>query len=132
MANLSISRCRPVEVHVQHTGPAGVALDPGEYAYPDATTGKWAKGDASAAATAVTGGIVITDAGAAEACTIVQKGLLDVGGALSALDFGDPVYLSNDAGLLADAAGDESKQVGIVWPGWSHTTADKLLLVDIS
>ena len=133
MTDLVITRCRPVETYVQHTGPAGEALALGQYARPNATSGKFEKGNATTAGEAAKGGIVITQAYAAQPVTIVQHGLVDVGDALAGLDFNDPVYISDTDGTFTDDPADATVDViiGRVFPGFAHTTADKLLLIDV-
>ena len=57
--------------------------------------------------------------------------VVDVGDALSGLDFADSVYVSDTDGTLADAAGTVSKVAGTVVPGWATTSAEKLLRVEL-
>jgi hypothetical protein len=76
-------------------------------------------------------GVAIVNANAANVTTtLVRKGVLDVGDALAGMDYGDPVYLSDTAGKMADADPGGSVVIGEVIPGWGDTTADKLLRVD--
>ncbi len=56
---------------------------------------------------------------------------MDVGEALAALDYGVEVYLSDTDGRLDTAAGTVSKVIGTVVAGYSNTTPDKLLRVDL-
>jgi len=106
MANLSVTDIRPVEVKKQFTAPAGVAISKGQMVRFD---------------TAIAG----------QTTTVVQKGIVDVGNALGALSYDQDVYLSNTDGTLADAAGTTSKVAGIVVPGYSSETPDKLLWIDL-
>lgn len=75
--------------------------------------------------------IAVRSANAGQALTAMFKGILDVGDALDSLDFDAQVFMSDTAGTLADAAGTVSQVIGTVTPGWAHTTADKLLHVDL-
>ena len=132
MADLTITTARPVNVIEQFTGPSAEVLTLGQYARFNVTTGKIELGNATNAAEARDGGIVITPAEYAGApVTIVSKGLIDVGNALSALTYDDDVFLSDTDGTLADAAGTVSKIVATVVPANGATTADKLLRVDL-
>ena len=60
---------------------------------------------------------------------MVRQGLVDVGDAMSSMNYGALVYLSDTDGTLADATGTTTKVVGQVASGWGSTTADKLLRV---
>lgn len=64
-----------------------------------------------------------------QAITVVRDGLLDVGEALAALAYGDPIYLSDTDGTLGTTAGTVSVIVARVVPGWGGLTSDKLLRV---
>jgi hypothetical protein len=96
-----------------------------------AATGKAGKADANGAAplNEVEGVAIKTAANANDTITFVIEGWLDVGDALDAMDYGAPVFLSNTAGLMADADPGAGIQIGEVWPAWGHTTADKILYV---
>jgi len=138
MADLSITSADVAPVsgpgsgfHEQVTGPAAETVTAGQYVRLNVTSGTIELGKATSAAEARQGGICILGAGANETTTFVRKGYLDVGNALSALTYDDDVYLSNTDGTLADAAGSVSLIVGTVVPSWGHTTADKLLRVDL-
>jgi hypothetical protein len=63
---------------------------------------------------------------------VMAQGLLDLGTALDGLAIGDEVFISDDDGLLADAAGTVSCVAGIVVPGLGEVTADNLLYVDLN
>lgn len=130
MANLTITRCRPVEVIEQFTGPIAEAVSEGNYVRLSTTTGFIELGNATDAAESRSGGLAINGGVAREAVTFVKKGLLDVGNALSALAYDADVYLSDTDGKLADAAGTVSKVVGTVVAGYGSTTPDKLLRVN--
>lgn len=130
MADLAITGARPVEVVEQFTGPLAEAATAGTYGRLNVTSGQVEKGNATSAAEARRGGILISDGVAGQAVTVVKRGIVDVGNALSALAYDQDVYLSDTDGKLADAAGTTSVVVGKVVPGWNATTADKLLCVE--
>lgn len=131
MANLNITSVRPVKIIKQSTAPAGEAVTvTAPWMRLNTTTGYLELGNATTAAEAKRGGIALHAAAVGEAVTIVEDGVLDVGEALAALAFDAPVFLSNTDGMLADAAGTVSVQIGKVVPGWAATTADKLLQIE--
>lgn len=135
MADLTItaSDVAIVESVEQDTAPTAAALDAGSYVKPNSATGKWEAGDASAAGNHgnLPGIMVISSKYAGQAVTVIRKGLLYLGDALDGLDFDDPVYLSDTAGALADAAGTTEKIVGYVAPIFGETTPKKGLRVDL-
>lgn len=61
--------------------------------------------------------------------TVVREGIVDVGDALDAMAFGDPIYLSDTDGTFATTAGTVSTICGRVIPGWGSLTSDKLFHV---
>jgi hypothetical protein len=135
MADLTVSSCRLVrgnDEH-QHTAPAGEAITAGQYIRLDPTTGKFVLGNATAAGEVGDGFIAAKDAAIGESLTGFKgPAVLDLGEALAALSFADPVYLSDTDGKLADAAGTVSTVVGKVVPGWAgRGTADKLLRLSL-
>ena len=97
----------------------------------DTSSGKIVLSNAASAANARVRGIALQTAIAGQTTTVVQKGIVDVGNALGALSYDQDVYLSNTDGTLADAAGTTSKVAGIVVPGYSSETPDKLLWIDL-
>lgn len=129
MTNLTITAgdVGPVQVVQQFTGPAVETIVAGQWVRFDSSTGKVALGNGTTAAEAIDGGVALLGGAAGTPITFVQQGILDVGDALDSLNFGVAVYLSDTDGTLADSAGTVSKVVGMVVPGWGHTTADKLL-----
>lgn len=135
MANLSITAAdvTPVLVFEQlPAGPADEALNAGEAIKINTSTGKYTPGNGSGAAEARVIGVAVTSATyAGQAITVIKRGILDVGDALSGLAYDQVVYLSDTDGTLADSAGTVSTVVGRVVPGWGATTADKLLLVNL-
>lgn len=127
MANLTIAKADQVQVVQQFTGPAVEAIAEGQRCRFDASTGKIALGNASSAAEAAKGGMAVHAAAAGDTVTIINQGIIDVGEALAALNFGATVFVSNTDGTFGDTAGTVSVAAGQVVPGWGHTTADKLL-----
>lgn len=112
-------------------GPVNEAVSAGVPVRIDATTGKYTPGNGSDTTENQVRGIAVNTAATNETVSVMKKGILDVGDALSALNYGVPVYLSNTDGTLADTAGSQSVIVGRVVPAWGSTTADKLLAVDL-
>lgn len=127
MADLVITQCDQVQVVQQHTGPAVEAIAEGQRCRFDATTGKVALGNGTNAAESAPGGIAVHAAAIGEAVTIIREGIVEVGAALAALNFGAIVYVSDTDGTFADAAGTVTVAAGRVVPGWDATTAQKLL-----
>lgn len=130
MADLTITRCRPVEVIDQFTGPLAEAVAEGQYVRFNVTTGMVELGNGTNAAESRGGGLAISGGVARQTITAVRQGVLDVGNALSALTYDDDVFLSDTDGTLADAAGTVSKIVCTVVSGYAATTPDKLLRVN--
>ena len=127
MTDLTITEVTKVSTVQQFTGPTAEAIAKGQRCRFDTSTGKIALGNASSAGEAVRGGIALQTAAAGEVVTILNQGLVDVGDALAALNFGATVYVSNTDGTFADAAGTVSVAAGLVVPGWGNATADRLL-----
>lgn len=116
----------------QHTAPAGEAFTAGQYVRQDPSTGKIVLGNATSAAEVGDGFIAENSAAIGDPATC-HKGpvILDVGDALSALNYGASVYLSDTDGTLADVAGTVSTVVGKVIAGWAGT-AKKLLRLTLN
>lgn len=132
LLTVTASLVKVVEVTEQFTGGAGVAIDAGVAVKYNLSTGLIDKAKATTSALARCVGIAVTSTSRQpNAPTIVRKGILDVGEALAALDYGVEVYLSDTDGRLDTAAGTVSKVVGTVVPGYGNTTPDKLLRVDL-
>lgn len=129
MADLTITKADAVQVVQQFTGPAVEAIAVGQRCRFDTSTGKIALGNATNAAELKRGGIATRAAAIGEALTIVNQGIVDVGEALAALDFGADVYVSDTDGTFSTAVGDSTVDliVGMVVPGWGNTAADRLL-----
>lgn len=132
MADLAITKADQVQVVQQHTGPAVEAIAEGQRCRFDATTGQIALGNGTTAAEVAPGGIATHAAAAGEALTIIQQGIVDVGAALDALSFNDPVYVSDTDGTFSTAVGDSTVDVivGRVVPGWDTTAGQKLLALN--
>lgn len=134
MANLTIAAA---DVHVaafyEHLpdGPAAEAINAGQPVRLDTATGQYTLANATNAAEARILGIALNTAAVAETVSVLRKGLLNVGNALSAKAYDAAVYLSDTDGTLADTAGTVSTVVGRVQPGFGSVTADKLLYVDL-
>ena len=129
MADLVITKADQVQVVQQHTGPAVEAITEGQRCRFDATTGKIALGNGTTAAEIAPGGIAVHAAAIGEALTIINQGIVDVGAALDALNYGDPIYVSDTDGAFGGAAGDSTVDtiVGRVVPRWNTTAGEKLL-----
>ena len=113
--------------------PALVALTAGQYCRLDPTTGKLDLGNATTAAEIGDGYIVSKSVAAGETATAVRRGLIDLGAALAALNFGANVFLSDTDGVLADTAGTVSKIVGRVVAVYGNgATPDKMLELTIN
>lgn len=135
MTNLTITATdvAPILTIEQFTGPSAEAINAGQYARLNTTTGKIELGNASSVAEARDGGIAITTAEVAgQPVTVVRQGIVDLGAALDSLAYDADVYLSDTDGTLADAAGTVAKRVGTVVPAWGQTTADKALRVGMA
>ncbi len=131
MTDLTITSCTPVKVVKQWTGPAAAAIDPGEAVYMVAATGYYNLADANGSSPVnEPEGVAIKKAlQGGDTVSVVMEGWVDVGNALTALDYGAPVFLSRTAGALCDADEGDGILIGEVWPAFGNTTADKLLYV---
>lgn len=121
----------PGQAYETFTVPLGEAMTVGQYGRLNTTTGKAEPGNATVAAEARSGGILISKDGAGKVGTFLRKGILDLGTALDALTYDDDVFLSNTDGTLADVAGTVSKIVGTTVPGFGDVTPRRLLRVDL-
>jgi hypothetical protein len=116
----------------QMTLPAGVAVAAGQSVRQDATTGKWALADASAAGTSDAYGMAVKTVPAGMAVTAIRRGVIE-GFNLTDQDYGEQIFLSDTAGGIADAVGTTSSVVGEVIAVHSQrigSSPDKLLRVD--
>lgn len=116
------------------TAPVGEAGTAGQYFRLNTTTGKLEKGNGtSAAELGSLAGVLIESVATVNLTGTIalldSNAILDLGEALAALAFDDPVYVSDTDATLASAAADATvdRIVGRVIPGWaSGGTADKL------
>jgi len=139
MADIALVTANKVEIvesFEQMTLPTAEAVNPGQVARLDGSTGKFTKGNASSATEEAiygiaTGGVANV---AGQPVTVIRHGVLD-GFDLSGLNYWAPVYLSSTDGGLANAPDDYGDTIiGRVIPGTSTTLGtayDKLLLVDV-
>ena len=114
------------------TAPEAETLAVGQYARLNVTSGKIEKGNASDAAEARKGGLVIKREADGKV-TILRKGTVDVGNALTGEDYDADIFLSNTDGRIADAAGVVTLVVGTVVPIWTNQSAvaDKALRINL-
>jgi hypothetical protein len=137
MADLTLATADKVNVvttapYLPITAPAAEAITAGQPILFDAN-GKWIVADANAAADDAGFAIATRTVAAGEALTGCRFGIMDGWSNLPA--YGAPVYVSDTAGALADAAGTATILVGHVIPVWGTTlgtAADKALLVECS
>lgn len=94
---------------------AAEAITAGQAVYLVAATGKVGLADANAAGKHQFLGIAMETAGIGGTLTVLERGEM-VGFDLAALNYDDPVYLSDTAGALGTAAGTASVVVGKVRP----------------
>lgn len=125
------NRVRVVESIEQMTLPAGDSITAGQAVRIDGETGRFVLAKATDETEANFYGTATRSVGAGEALTAIAYGVMD-GYDLDDLDYGDPVYLSDDDGGLSDAPGTVEVQVGMVIPGTATTLGtayDKLLRI---
>ena len=131
MADLVFTKADQVEVIQQFTGPAVETILEGQRCRYDASTGHIALGNGTTAVEIAPGGIAVHAAAIGETLTIINQGRVDVGtiAAWEALNFGDPIYVSDTDGRFGGAAGDSTVDtiVGRVVPGHDTIPPRKLL-----
>ncbi len=93
---------------------AGEAINPGQAVYVNAN-GKLALADANGSGTVQFRGIALKKGGPGQAVSVLLRGHV-AGFDVSGLAYDAPVYVSNTAGALADAAGGTSLLAGRVIP----------------
>lgn len=113
------------------SGPAAETITAGQYVRLNVTTGFVELGKATITAEGRPGGIALNSGTANVTITVCRRGLVDMGDILGGLNFDQDVYLSDTDGRLADAPGSVTLIVGTVVPINAHTTADKVLRVDL-
>jgi len=131
LAEVTASAVAVVRKIEEFTAPAAEAIVAGQVCRLDTATGKITLAKATDAAESRARGIATNSAAAGVPVTLLVKGIIDLGNILGGLDYDADVYLSDTDGLLRDATGSTTKIVGTVTPGFSQTTADKLLRVDL-
>lgn len=132
MADLTVTEATPVKIIEQFTAAAGEAFALGEVVRLDTSTGYVTPANGTTAAEARAIGIALQEATVAgDTITVLVQGIVDLADALDALDYDDPVYVSDTDGALGGADTDATVDVivGRVVPAFGHTTADKLLRV---
>lgn len=92
-----------VQSDVQVTAKTNVAIAAGDVICFDATTGRWAKADANAAATSFPLFIALKTAAKGMPLTAIRRGVIE-GFVLTALSYGDKLYLSETAAKISDAS----------------------------
>jgi hypothetical protein len=117
MANLTVTSTQVAQVFplesIVRTYKAAVALDAGTAVYVDAN-GKVNKADGNGSSPVNRfRGITLETVGAGQDVDVISEGEIS-GFDLSGLDYDDEVFVSDDAGLLADAAGTTSLSAGRV------------------
>lgn len=110
----------------QVEGVANVDLSAGDAIIVDPTTGNFALASASVAGTNKCKGLVASNVKAGYGVTALFNGEMD-GFNLSALAYGQDVFLSNTAGAIGDVAGTTSVKVGTV----IKVNDDKVLKVEV-
>ena len=93
------------------------------------TTGKFGIADANAAGKQQVRGIALQDAGAGQGVTMLVKGAA-YGYTLTSQSYDDPVFLSDTAGSVADAAGTLEVPVGVV-TSLADSSLTKVIYFDI-
>lgn len=110
----------------QVEGVAGIDLSAGDAIIIDGATGNLVRANASVAGTNKCKGLVASNVKAGYGVTALFNGEMD-GFNLSALAYGQDVFLSNTAGAIGDVAGTTSVKVGTV----ISVNGDKILKVEV-
>jgi hypothetical protein len=132
MADLVVTEAKvgvlfPLKAEI-HTMIAAVAITAGQAVYQD-SAGKADLADASAAGTAGMRGIALQSAGIGQPINVLKRGHVE--GFTIAQAYDAPLYLSDTAGAIADAAGTVSYLVGIV-VGLTDKDITKAVFIDLS
>lgn len=101
----------------------------GQPVYIDPTTGQAVPASAAAAATAQFVGVAVGNPHGRKGRTVLTRGRIS-GYDLTGLNFGDVVYLSDTAGMLADAAGTVNVPVGKVFQIAEAGNPTKCIFID--
>lgn len=121
MANIALYTANKVEVvdsYAQISGVTGGAVTAGS-AVRINTSGKFIHGNATDTTNNPIYGIVTKTRASGENCTVIRRGVLD-GYDVESLAYWAPIYLSDTAGALADAAGTTTVIVGRVIPAYGE------------
>lgn len=132
IALTTAGRVEVMESESQKTLQAGVAITAGQAIYPVVTTGRWGLAAATAATNCSNVHLATKSAAIGEGLTGIKRGKMD-GYAISALNFGDQVFLSDTPGGLDTAAGTVSVVLGRVQPSTAQplgTNPDHTLVVN--
>lgn len=138
MADIALVTADKVNVgtsgpNVQLTVVAAEAITAGAPCYLGLADGKAYNADANAAVDQFCFGIATRTAAAGEAVTLLRMGLME-GWDFADQDYGEPVYVSDTVGRIADAVGTVTIRVGMVVPVFSNLisgTPNKALLVEM-
>lgn len=136
MADISLYTANKVEVAEvgwsdQMTLPSGGAVTAGS-AVRINTSGKFVHGNATDTTNNPIYGIATRSVTSGESVTAIRRGVLD-GYDVESLAYWAPIYLSDTAGRLADAAGTTTVIVGRVIPVWGGPlgTVHKAILINV-
>ncbi len=136
MADLTVVKAdvAPILTFEQVTLPAAEAIDAGEIVRLDTTSGKATLSNATTAAEGRLIGIAINSAVAGQSVTVVRRGLVDLGDAVTSETIDELILASDTDGKMDNGAGSPTVTVpiGRVWPSFGVTTADKVLFVDVN
>ena len=117
MADLSLVTDQIATIYPQkaeiHSYIAAEAITAGQAVYTVAATGKVGVAEADAAGKQQARGIALQGVGAGQAVEVLRRGHLH-GFTLTSQNYDDPIYLSDTAGALADAAGTLAVPIGLV------------------
>jgi len=117
MADIALTAAQIAPVHplqaIVYSGIAASAITKGQPLYQVVATGKMAAADANAANLQQVRGIALNAASAGDTVDYLQTGHM-YGYTLTSQSFDDPIFLSDTAGSLADAAGTLEVPVGVV------------------
>lgn len=109
IALVTANKVEIVESGIQLTLPAAEAITAGQAVRLDVSTGKFTKANSTSEAEARVYGVATKTAAAGTPVTAIRKGVMD-GFDLSALDYDEPVYLSNTDGALSDGDPSQNEQ----------------------
>lgn len=133
MANLTVTTVHIVRIfEMEPDGPVNEVVAVGAPVRVDSSTGKYTNGNGTTTTENAIKGICCNPGDYAnKTVTVMKRGILDIGNALSGVSYGAAIYASDTDGTLADSAGTVSTILGYCIPAWGNTTADKLLLVNV-